>query len=140
MWKLQCLLFLLRWSCICHYMIFTTAPLKIYRLHILNNLLFLHLVKNRKAHNVFLSKFLRPSHHYPTSFSQNIYIVSSFKLAKSKYRITIRAPKLRNIILVIEVKPIEKSAIFKATIKSKVLLLEKTTVYFDAYKTLNSLT
>ena len=43
--------------------------LNIYQLNIFNNLLFLHRVKNGKAPNVFLSKFLRPSHHYRTSFS-----------------------------------------------------------------------
>ena len=58
----------------------------IYQLIIFNNLLFLHQVKNGKVPNVFLSKFLRPSHHYPTSFSRNNYIVSSFKLTKYKYR------------------------------------------------------
>ena len=37
--------------------------LNIYQLNIFNNLLFLHRVKNGKAPNVFLSKFLRPSYH-----------------------------------------------------------------------------
>ena len=45
--------------------------LHIYQLTIFNNLLFLHRVKSGKTPNVFLSKFLRPSHHYSTSFSQN---------------------------------------------------------------------
>ena len=90
--------------------------LNIYQLNIFNNLLFLHRVKNRKAPNVFLSKFLRPSYHYRTSFSQNNYIVRSFKLTKRKYRITIRSPKLWNIILNIEEKLIEKPPIFKATV------------------------
>ena len=92
--------------------------LNIYQFHIFNNLLFLHRVKNRKAPNVFLSKFLRPSHHYPTSFSQNNYIVPFFKLIKSKYRITICALKLWDIILNMEEKLIAKPAIFKATIKT----------------------
>ena len=104
--------------------------LNIYQLNIFNNLLFLHRVKNGKPPNIFLSKFLRPLHHYPTSFSQNNYIVPSFKLTKSKYRITIRAPKLWNIILNIEEKLIEKPAIFKATIKTKLVLLENAIVYF----------
>ena len=56
----------------------------IYQLNIFSNLLFLHRVKNAKAPNFFLSKFLRPSHHYPTSFSQNNYIVPSLKITKSK--------------------------------------------------------
>ena len=114
--------------------------LNIYQLNIFNNLLFLHRVKNGKATNVFLSKLLRPSHHYPTSFSRNNYIVPSFKLTKSKYRITVRALKLWNIILNIEEKLIEKHAIFKATIKTKLVLLENAIVYFwSIYKTLNSL-
>ena len=113
----------------------------IYQLNIFNNLLFLHRVKNGKVPNVFLSKFLRPSHHYPTSFSRNNYIVSSFKLTKGKYRITIRAPKFWNITLNIEEKLIEKHAIFKATIKTELVLLENAIVYlWSIYKTLNSLT
>ena len=100
--------------------------LNIYQLNIFNNLLFLHQVKNGKAPNIFLSKFLRPSHHYPTSFSQNNYIVPSFKLTKSKCRITIRAPKLWNIILNIEEKLIENPA----TIKTKLVLQENAIVYF----------
>ena len=72
----------------------------------------------------------RPSHHYPTSFSRDNYIVPSFKLTKSKYRITIRAPKLWNVILSKEGKLIEKHGIFKATIKTKLVLLENAIVYF----------
>ena len=83
--------------------------------------------------NVFLSKFLRPSVHYPTSFYRNNYIVPSFNLTKSKYRITICAGKLWNIILNIEEKLVEKLAIFKATIKTKLVLLENAIVYFNAY-------
>ena len=78
--------------------------LNIYQLNIFNNLIFLHRVKNEKVPNVFLSKFLSPSHHYPTSLSWNNCILPSFKLTKNKYRITIRAPKLRNIIMNIEEK------------------------------------
>ena len=58
------------------------------------------------------------------------------KLLKSKYRITTRPPKLRNIIL-----NIEKPDIFKATIKPKLVLLENAILYFWCiYKTLNSIT
>ena len=54
--------------------------LNIYQLNIFDNLLFLHRIKNEKALNVFFSEFLRPSHHYPTSYSRNNDIVTSFKL------------------------------------------------------------
>ena len=86
--------------------------------------------QNGKVPDIFLSKFLRPSHYYGTSFSRNNYIVPFFKLTKSTYRITVRTPKLCSIILNIEEKLIEKHAIFKATIKTKLVLLEKTIVYF----------
>ena len=76
--------------------------LNTFQLNILSNLLFLHWVKNGKAPHIVLCKFLRPSHHYPSSFSRINYIVPSFKLTSIKYRITIRAPKLWNIILNIE--------------------------------------
>ena len=104
--------------------------LNIYQLNIFNNLLFVHRVKTGKAPNVLLCKFLRPSHHYITSFSRNNYILPSFKLTKSKYRTTIRAPKLWNIILNIEEKLIDNPAIFKATIKTKLVLVENAIVYF----------
>ena len=78
---------------------------------------------------------LRPSHHYPTSFSPNDYIVPSFKLTKSKYIITMRASKLWNIILNIEEKLIENPDIFVVTVKAK-LVPENAIVYFCCkYKT-----
>ena len=111
--------------------------LNIYQSNILSNFLFPH---RGKAPIVYFSKFLRPSHHYPTSFSRNNYIVPSFKLTKSKYRKTIRAPKLWNIILNIEENFTENLAIFKATIKTRLVFLENAIVYFSCiYKTLISL-
>ena len=43
---------------------------------------------------------------------------------------TIPAPKLWNIILNIEEKLTEKHANFKATVKTKLVLLENATIYF----------
>ena len=65
------------------------------------------------------------------SFSQNKYIVFSFKLTKIKYIKTICAPKLWNIIFDIEEKLIENPAIFKATVKTKLVLVETAIVYFE---------
>ena len=104
--------------------------LNIYPLNILNNLLFLHQVKNGKVPYVFLSKLFRSSCHYTTHFSKNKYVVPSFKVTKSKYRITIRAPKMWNIILNIEEKLIKYPAVFKGTIKTQLLSPENAIVYF----------
>ena len=115
--------------------------LNIYQLNIFNNLLFLNQVKNGKVPNFFLSKILRPSHYYPTSFSSSKYFAPSFKLTKSKCRITIRALKLWNTILNTEEKLVEKYTIFKATIKTKLVLLQNPIIYFwSIYKNPNSLT
>ena len=81
------------------------------QLNILHNI-FLHRVKNGKMANVLLSKFLRPLHHYPINFSRNNYILPSFNLTKSKYRIAIRFPKLWNNILNKEEKLMEDPSIF----------------------------
>ena len=79
-------------------------------------------------------------HHYPISFSWNNYIVPSFNLTKSKYRTTIRAPKLWNIILIVEEKLVENPVTLKATIKRKLVLLKNVIVVFLCmYKTFNSL-
>ena len=83
--------------------------------------------------HVFLSRFLRPLHHYPTSFSGSNYTVFCIKLTKSKYRITVRAPKLWNIILNIEEQFIENPAIFKATIKTNLVLLETPSYIFKIH-------
>ena len=85
------------------------------------------------APNVFLSRFLKPLHHYPTSFSQSNYIVPSIKLTESKYRITVRAPKMWNIILNIEEQFIKNLAVFKATIKTKLVLLETPSCIFGIH-------
>ena len=83
---------------------------------------------------------IRPSHHYPISFSANDYIVPSFKLTKTKYVTTMRASKyclkyLWNIVLNIEKKLIENPDIFGGTIKTK-LVPENAIVYFwYKYKT-----
>ena len=54
------------------------------------------------------------------------------KLTKRKYRLTIGVLKLLNIILNIEEKLVEKPAILKAPLKTK-LVLENAIAYFCAY-------
>ena len=104
--------------------------LNIYQLNIFSNLPFLHQVKNGKAPNVFFPKFLSLCIITRPVFLEKNYLASFFKLTKSKYTITIHAPKLWNIILNTEEKLIEKPAIFKKAIKIKLVLLENTIVYF----------
>ena len=87
----------------------------------------------------------RSSYHYLTNISRKKYIVPSFKLTKSNYRIKTCAPKLWNHIWNEKEKLIKKKnpVIFKATTKTKLVLLENAQprnaiIYFcRIYKTLN---
>ena len=56
-------------------------------------------VENKTAPSIFLGKFRKPSHAYPTSFSAHNFLVRTLKLKKSKYRASIRGPLLWNNIL-----------------------------------------
>ena len=50
----------------------------VYQLNILNNLIFIHKVKTETAPSVFLPKFQKPAHLYPTNFSKLNYIKPTF--------------------------------------------------------------
>ena len=66
--------------------------LNIYRLSNLNNTIFMHHVENKTAPSIFVTKFYKPSHAYPTNFSAHNFLVPTLKLKKSKYRVSIRGP------------------------------------------------
>ena len=44
--------------------------LNIYHLNVLNNVMFMHKISTKTAPSMFHSHFQRPSHSYPTSFSE----------------------------------------------------------------------
>ena len=50
----------------------------------------MHRVENKTAPSIFLTKFCKPSHVYPTNFSAHNFLVPTFKLKKGKYRVFIR--------------------------------------------------
>ena len=54
----------------------------------------MHRVENKTA----------PSHVYPTNFSTHNFLVPTFKLKKSKYRVSIRGPFLWNNIFTVAEK------------------------------------
>ena len=49
-------------------------------------------VENKAVPSIFQTKFCKPSHAYPTNFSAHNFLVPTFKLKKSKYRVSIRCP------------------------------------------------
>ena len=66
----------------------------VYQVSIWKNLVFMHQVNSNTAPTIFLNKFKKSSHNYPTNFARNNYSIPPFKLNKSKYRISIGGPTL----------------------------------------------
>ena len=55
--------------------------LNIYQLNILS-IIFMYRVENKTAPSIFLTKFFKPSHSYPTNFSAHNFLVPPLKLKK----------------------------------------------------------
>ena len=72
--------------------------LNIYQFNILSNI-FMHRVENKTTPSIFVTKFCKPSHPYPTNFSALNLLVPTLKLKKSRYRVSIRDPLFWNNIL-----------------------------------------
>ena len=102
--------------------------LNIYQLNILSNIIFMLRVENKTAPSIFLTRFCKPSHLYPTNFSAHNFLVPTSKLKKSRYRVSIRGPLLCNNILTAAEKTPENLPKFRTTIKEK--LLSVTIKYF----------
>ena len=47
----------------------------IYQLNIIGNVVLIHRVENKTAPSIFLTKFCKPSHSYPTNFSAHNFLV-----------------------------------------------------------------
>ena len=104
--------------------------LNIYQLNILSNMVFMHRVENKTAPSIFLTKFCKPSHSYPTNFSTHNFLVPTLKLKKSGYRASIRGPLLWNNILTVTEKTQESLPKFRTPIKQKLLSMTNEISYF----------
>ena len=72
--------------------------LNVYQVNIWKNLVFMRQINSNTVPTIFLNKFKKSTHNYPTNFAGTNYSITSFKLNKSKYRISIRGPTLRKNI------------------------------------------
>ena len=90
----------------------------------------MHQVENKPAPSIFLTKFCKPSHAYPTNFSAHNFLVPTLKLKKSKYRVSIRGLLLWNNILTTAEKTQESLSKFWTTIKEKHLSMTNEINYF----------
>ena len=87
----------------------------------------MHKIKYQTAPKIFQNKFSKPTHKYPTNFSTSNYSIPPFKLSKSKYRISIRGPKLWEKIATNIEKMQESITAFKNSMRKKLLELQNET-------------
>ena len=90
----------------------------------------MHQINSNTVPTIFLNKFKKPTHNYPTNFAGTNYSIPPFKLNKSKYRISIRGPTLRKNIPTDTEKKQQKTNIFKTVMRNKLLALENELTYF----------
>ena len=63
--------------------------LNVYKLNIVNVAKFMYKVNPKTAPNIFLSRFQKPSHSYPTRFSELNYVQPTHNIKTSKYSISL---------------------------------------------------
>ena len=90
----------------------------------------MHKIKTETGAAVFLPKFQKPAHPYPTNFSKLNYIKPTSQLSRSKYRISVRGPALWNEFLTNSEKEIENLSLFKNKVKSKLLSYKNEVIIF----------
>ena len=90
----------------------------------------MHKIQGKFAPNIFLSKFRKPSHSYPTRFSHLNYIKPVPKFNKCKYGISYRGAFIWNNFFSTTDKQITDVAKFKAAIKTKLFSLENEVNFF----------
>ena len=79
---------------------------------------------------IFLNKFKKPTHNYPTNFARTNYSIPPFKLNTSKCPISIRGPTLWKNNPTDTEKKQQKSYIVKTVMKNKLLAVEFERTYF----------
>ena len=104
--------------------------LNVYKLNIFNIAVFMYKIQGKSAPSIFLPKFTKPSHSYPTRFSHLNYVKPTPKLNKCKYRISYREPFIWNNFLSTADKEITDVAKFKTATKSKLLSLKNEKTFF----------
>ena len=90
----------------------------------------MHQINSNIIPSIFLNKFQKLSHNYPTNSVITNYSIPPFKLNKSKYLISIRGLALWKNIPSDTEKKQQYTKIFKTVMKNKLLALENELKYF----------
>ena len=108
--------------------------LNVYKLNIFNTAVFMHKIQRKSEPSIFLSKFRKPSHSYPTRFLHLNDIKRIPKFNKCKYGISYRGPFIWNNFLSTTDKQITDVSKFKAVTKSELISLENEVSFFSYQK------
>ena len=84
-----------------------------YQINLYHHANFMYKFKNNQAPKVFNNVIEKPSHKYPTLFSEVIYKHKKFSLNSTKYSISIRGPKIWNELLTRDEKEIGSFSLFQ---------------------------
>ena len=87
-------------------------------------------VNPKTAPNIFLSRFQKPSHSYPTRFSELNYAQPTYYIKTSKFSISISGPYIWNSFLSSEEKQITTMHKFKTITKPRLLFLGNELAFF----------
>ena len=104
--------------------------LNVYQLNVFNVLVFMHKIKTKTAPAIFLGKFNKVSHSYPTNFGLSNFTQPAVNLTRSKSRITVRGPKLWNDFLSKTEKELEQIILFKNKVRAKIFNTDNEIKYF----------
>ena len=91
----------------------------------------MHKFNNQETPRIFNDLIKKPVHKYPTNFLKLNFCLKNVSLNTTKYSISFRGPKLWNEILHKEEKELESYSLFQNIIKSKLLMIENETKYFQ---------
>ena len=90
----------------------------------------MHHVENKTTPSIFLTKFCKPSHAYPTNFLAHNFLPPTLQLKKTKYRVSIRGRLRWNNILTAAEKTQESLPKFQTAMKEKLFPMTNEINYF----------
>ena len=83
-----------------------------------------------QAPKIFNIAFEKPTHKYPTQFSETNIKYKKYSLTSTKHSISVRGPKIWNEFLIKKEKEIQSHSIFFIKIKTKLLESDNERKYF----------
>ena len=84
----------------------------------------MHKIKTGTGPEYFHTTFKMPSHSYPTCLSSVNYSKPRTRLRKSRFRVSVQGPAIRNNFVANAEKELESSSLFKSKVKTKPLNFE----------------